>query len=157
MMGSQGKTRVIDPGQAPTTIRRLTVWANFQMKPLGRFTPEPPPPRAEIWKVSIALALLVLGIGIALFSFYDAGAISDDVFVAVVVFVIAVCIGVILSLDWEQTAHRRVRRPWQEVPPPFDFIALWSSEDQQPSGEDAPNLQETCRRKPPPSSRTKLP
>jgi len=38
--------------------------------------------------------LLVLGIGIALFSFYDAGAISDDVFVAVVVFVIAVCIGV---------------------------------------------------------------
>ncbi|QDC40324.1 hypothetical protein FIL70_24675 (plasmid) [Sphingobium fuliginis ATCC 27551] len=107
---------MIDPGQAPTTIRRPTVWANFQMKPLGRFTPEPPPPRAEIWKVSIALALLVLGIGIALFSFYDAGAISDDVFVAVVVFVIAVCIGVILSLDWEQTAHRRVRQPWQEVP-----------------------------------------
>lgn len=157
MMGSQGKTRVIDPGQAPTTIKRPTVWANFQMKPSGRFTPEPPPPRAEIWKVSIALASLVLGIGIALFSFHDAGAISDDVFVAVVVFVIAVCIGVILSLDWEQTAHRRVRQPWQEVPPPFDFIALWSSEDRQPSGEDAPNLQETCRRKPPPSSRTKLP
>lgn len=109
------------------------------MKPSGRFTPEPPPPRAEIWKVSIALASLVLGIGIALFSFHDAGAISDDVFVAVVVFVIAVCIGVILSLDWEQTAHRRVRQPWQEVPPPFDFIALWSSEDRQPSGEDAPN------------------
>ncbi|WP_144062186.1 hypothetical protein [Sphingomonas sp. MM-1] len=128
MMGSQGKTRVIDPGQAPTTIRRPTVWANFQMKPLGRFTPEPPPPRAEIWKVSIALALLVLGIGIALFSFYDAGAISDDVFVAVVVFVIAVCIGVILSLDWEQTAHRRVRQPWQEVPPPFDFIGGHSVE-----------------------------
>ena len=127
------------------------------MKPSGRFTPEPPPPRAEIWKVSIALASLVLGIGIALFSFHDAGAISDDVFVAVVVFVIAVCIGVILSLDWEQTAHRRVRQPWQEVPPPFDFSALWSSEDRQPSGEDAPTLQDTCRRKPPPSSRTTLP
>lgn len=126
------------------------------MKPLGRFTPEPPP-RAEIWKVSITLALLVLGIGIALFSFHDVGAISDDVFVAVMVFVLAVCIGVIFSLDWEQTAHRQARQHWQEVPPPFDFIALWPPEDRQPSGEDAHNLQETCRRKPPPSSRTKQP
>lgn len=126
------------------------------MKPLGRFTPEPPP-RAEIWKVSITLALLVLGIGIALFSFHDVGAISDDVFVAVMVFVLAVCIGVILSLDWEQTTHRQARQHWQEVPPPFDFIALWPPEDRQPSGEDAHNLQETCRRKPPPSSRTKQP
>ncbi|ARS29438.1 hypothetical protein [Sphingomonas sp. KC8] len=127
------------------------------MKPLGRFTPEPPPPRAEIWKVSIALALLVLGIGIALFSFHDAGAIGDDVFVAVMVFVLAVCIGVILSLDWEQTAHRRARQHWQEVSPTLDFISLWPPEAREPSGEDAPNLQETCRRKPPPSSRTKKP
>lgn len=127
------------------------------MKPLGRFEPEPPPPRVEFWKVSIALAFLVLGIGIALFSFHDAGAISDEVFLAVMVFVLAVCVGVILALDWEQTAHRRARQHWREVPPPFDFIALWSSEDREQAGEDASNLQETWRREPPAASRTKKP
>jgi hypothetical protein len=127
------------------------------MKPLGRFEPEPPPPHSDIWKVSIALTLLVLGIGIVLFSFHDSGAISDEAYLAAMIFVIAVCAGVIIAMDMEQQAHRDARRRWQEIPPPYDFIALWSPEDNECIGDDPENQREVRPRKPPATSRMKKP
>ena len=127
------------PQEAARFLRTLLHgWVDRDMKPLGHFRPEPPP-KAEFWKICLALAMLVLAIGVALYGFHAAGAITDTVFLAVMVFVVAVCAGVILALDMERQAHRDVPIPFREVPPPFDFSIVWppsaSAEDQKSSNE----------------------
>lgn len=72
---------------------------------------------------------MIVGIGVALYSFHDVGAISDEMFLAIMIFVVAVCAGIIIAMDMEQQAQRAARERWKEIPSPLDFIAVWPPED----------------------------
>ena len=41
------------------------------------------------------------------------------------IFVIAVCAGIIIAMNLEQKAHHVARKCWKEIPPPVDFIMGW--------------------------------
>lgn len=73
----------------------------------------------------VALMLMDLGIGFALFCFHDAGAISDETFLAALAFVIALCAGVLIAMDMERAANPRARKRHRQVPPPVDFYTVW--------------------------------
>lgn len=127
------------------------------MKPWVPFEPEPPPPQAALWKVCIALTMLILGVGIALFSFRDAGAISDEVYLAMMVFVIAASAGVIIAMDIEQQAHHAKQKRPEEIPPPFDFLLLWPPDGSDMADDGSANSAKHRPSKPPTSSRTDKP
>jgi hypothetical protein len=75
-----------------------------------------------------ALLAMILGIGAALYCVHDAGAISDEAFLAIMVFLVAVAAGVLIAMNFERQAHRDAQAPFQEVPPPFDVYAIWPPE-----------------------------
>jgi hypothetical protein len=117
------------------------------MKPLGSFRPEPPPPlpKAE-WRATIAALLTVmLGIGVPLYCFHDAGTIGKEAALAIMVFVLAVAAGTFITPDAERRAHRDAPTRFEEVSPPFDVYLIWPPE----SGwiAETPSVRRDARRK----------
>ncbi|MDE8650663.1 hypothetical protein [Novosphingobium album (ex Liu et al. 2023)] len=122
------------------------------MKPLGPIRPEPPAPsKTDFWKVGLALGLIVLGVGAMLYAFHDSGMISSEAILAIMIFVVAVCVGVLLAMDMERQTHRNAHNRRTEVPPPLDFIAVWPPHESPQTDEEA-----GVKRKSP-SSRPKKP
>jgi len=119
------------------------------MRPLRRYEPGPPPPQGDIWKTSIALAFLVAGVGMTLSRFHDTGTISGDARLILMVFVTAVCLGVIISMYLEQRAHRNARNLWRRIPPPSENTAVSPPEDNGCLDKD-PEMPEQPRHDKPP-------
>ena len=101
-----------------------------------------------------ALLTMILGIGVALYCFHDAGAISDEAFLAVMVFVVAASSGILIGMDIEKDAQRGAQQHIKEVPPPFDVYTIWPPEcgwlSDKPSGKrdiDPPKRRSTKRDK----------
>lgn len=72
---------------------------------------------------------MAVGVGFTLNSFHDVGAIDDEMFLAIMIFVIAVCAGIIIAMDLEQKTHLAAYKRWQEIPPPVDSIMVWPPEE----------------------------
>lgn len=119
------------------------------MRPLRRYEPGPPPPQGDIWKTSIALAFLVAGVGMTLSKFHDTGMISGDARLILMVFVTAVCLGVIISMYLEQRAHRNARNLWRRIPPPSENTAVAPPQDNGCLDKD-PEMPEQPRHDKPP-------
>lgn len=78
-----------------------------------------------MWTAIAALGAMILGIGVMLYCFHDAGAISDEAFLAIMVFFVAVAAGILIAMDSERQAHRDAGKRFKEVPPPFDVTMIW--------------------------------
>lgn len=100
---------------------------------------------------------MVLGIGAGLYGFHDAGAISDEVFLSIMIFAIAVSAGIIIAVDMERKVHRAARERWKEVPPPSDFMAVWPPKPIETIGRDHPARRKCAGLESTPRSQVKKP
>lgn len=87
--------------------------------------------------VIVALAAMTIGLGLGLYCFHDAGVISNELFAAAMVFIVALSAGIVIAMDIERKVHRDAQQRANEVPPPFDIFSVWPL-DVNPGPKDAP-------------------
>jgi hypothetical protein len=71
---------------------------------------------------------MILGIGVVLYCFHDAGTISHEGFLSIMMFFVAVAAGILIALACERRAHRNAETRFREVPRPFDVYMIWPPE-----------------------------
>ncbi|MGE3745038.1 MAG: hypothetical protein AB7G25_04860 [Sphingomonadaceae bacterium] len=73
----------------------------------------------------MSLTLITIGSGLGFRYFYDIGVISALLFTAIMIFIGATAVGIIIGLDIERQARRKADKRPNEVPPPFDLYSVW--------------------------------
>jgi hypothetical protein len=125
MMRSQERDRRVERSSG---ARRALAY--IDMKPLGPFRPErpPPPPKIDFWTATAVLGAVILGIGVALYWLHDSGTISGEAFGLIMVLVVAATAGLLVTADVGRPAPRDAQSRFTEIPPPFDVYMIWPPE-----------------------------